>query len=489
MGFLSDLFGQKKQKSSASSFDERKMMARMETAGLSVEARLFYAEQFDKDKPTINFDASHRRLFEDTDDAAMAFRVCRPYMEARPLTALCLKGFRSEEQAVLGAMNIQTEELQIENCRLKASDWASLPESLRKGGVRKLVLNDIEKTEKPETKEEEHLFLGDLPVDRLEELTLYDCELRDEDFSALAAKVASSSLTKLNLGQNHARGEGVVDMIKALPDSLKEFSLEGTPIGKRYCGEEMIQALADKVKTMPNLETLTLSDCDMGPEDVGILMPALPPNLRTLDLGNNRFFCDDAALKTVTEHLNHPLCRVSTTYADTYWASEFSPEVRAEFKQAEESNRTAALLKTQKQKAAEIARVKGEPTPEEKIAAAKPEELKSMLHTALRGGVIEVVFDRMKETGLVLTAADLNTAEDGKTFVQACIDAKKVCELMQPELYNNAKDYQGVYNALPEAGKAAFDGKDGRPNFTKMKNQVMANAVKAAVARKMKEGR
>ena len=41
MGFLNDLFGSKKRKASGSSFDERKMTARMEGAGLSVETRLF----------------------------------------------------------------------------------------------------------------------------------------------------------------------------------------------------------------------------------------------------------------------------------------------------------------------------------------------------------------------------------------------------------------------------------------------------------------
>lgn len=489
MGFLNDLFGSKERKASGSFSDERKMMARMEGAGLSVEARLFYAEQFDKEKPALVFNGANRQLFNDDDEAAAAFRICRPFIESRPLASLSLKGLYSEEQAIMGAMDIRAEELRIENCRLQASDWKHFPENLRNGGVCKLTLAAIQKVENPKTEKEEHLFLEALPVDQLKEFTFYDCELRDSEFSALAVKVASSSLTKLNLGANYARGEGVVNMIKALPVSLKELSLEKTPIGKRYCGEEMIQALADKVKTMPNLETLTLTDCDLGPEDVNILMPVLPPSLRTFDISNNRFFCDDAALKTVTGHLNHPLCRVTATYADTYWASHFSPEVKAEFKQAEENNRAAVLLKVQKEKAVKIARTKGEPTPEEKIAAANPEELKGMLHMALHSGVIEAAFDRMKKTGIVLTAADLNTAEDGKTFVQACIDAKKIHELMQPELYNSARDYQGVYNALPETVKTAFDGKDGRPNFMKMKNQVMANAVKAAVSQKMKTGR
>ncbi len=489
MGFLNDLFSSKKRNASGLFFDERKMMARMEDAGLSAEARLFYAEQFDKEKPAVTFDGFNRSLFSDSDETAMAFRVCRPYMEGRPLAALHMKGFYSEEKAVMGVMDIQAEELNIEKCRLRISDWEHLPENIRKGGVRKLILNDIQKIERPGTKKEEHPFLEDLPVDRLEELTLYDCMLRDGDFSALSDKIASSSLTKLNLGRNYARDKGVIDMIKALPDTLKEFSLEKTPIGERCGGQEIIRALADKVKTMPGLETLTLSDCELGPKDIDVLMPVLPPNLKTFDISSNRFISDDSALKTVTEHLKHPLCCVLTTYADTYWAAHFSPEVKAEFEQAEENNRSAALLKAQRQKAAEIARTKGEPTPEEKIAAAKPEELKKMLHTALRGGVIEAAFDRMKETGTVLTAADLNAVEDGKTFVQACIDAKKIHELMQPELYGSAKDYQGIYNALPEAGKAAFDGKDGRPNFMKMKNQVMANVVKAAVSRKMKEGR
>lgn len=489
MGFLNDLFGSKKRKASGSSFDERKMTARMEGAGLSVETRLFYAEQFDKEKPAITFDGLNRKFFSDADEAAMALRICRPFIESRPLASLSLKGLYSEEQAIMGAMDIHAEEVRIENCHLQASDWKHFPENLRNGGVRKLILEDIQKVEDPETKNEEHLFLEALPVDRLEELTFYDSELRDADFSALAAKIASSSLTKLNLGRNYARDEGLIDVIKALPDSLNEFNLERTPIGERCGGQAIIQALADRVKTMPNLETLTLSECELGPNDINVLMPVLPPTLKTFDIGNNRLINGDDALKTVTEHLRHPLCRVTTTYADTYWASHFSPEVKAEFKQAEENNRTAALLKVQKEKAVEIARAKGEPTPEEKIAAARPEELKGMLHMALRGGVIEVAFDRMKKTGMVLTADDLNGAQDGKTFVQACIDAKKIHELMQPELYNNAKEYQGVYNALPETGKAAFDGKDGRPNFMKMKNQVMSTAVKAAMAQKIRKAR
>ena len=56
--------------------------------------------------------------------------------------------------------------------------------------------------------------------------------------------------------------------------------------------------------------------------------------------------------------------------------------------------------------------------------------------------------------------------------------------LMRPEVYGNAKDYQSAYDSLPETEKKMFDGRDGRPSFLKMKNQVMAAAVKKALAGK-----
>lgn len=105
-------------------------------------------------------------------------------------------------------------------------------------------------------------------------------------------------------------------------------------------------------------------------------------------------------------------------------------------------------------------------------------------------GVAFVRFRPVERAGGTLTEKDLKSENDkGETFVQACFKMKQVETLMRPDVYGNAKDYQAAYDALPEAGKKGLDGCDGRPGFLKMKNQIMAAAVKKALAGKTAAGR
>ena len=218
--------------------------------------------------------------------------------------------------------------------------------------------------------------------------------------------------------------------------------------------------------------------------ELKILMPKLPPTLKVFNLADD-IRMDDEALNVLIDHLRNPNCHITETNASTVFARDFSEDLKRQLKEAEESNAAVSLIDIQKQKADEIAKAKGEKPLSERIKEADAKTVKTFLHSAVQNGLLTETFNRMTEMGVTLNAQDLNsTNKDGETFVQSCIKMKQVETLMRPEMYGNAKDYQNVYNALPDSGKRMFDGQDGRPAFSKMKNQVMASAVKKMVANK-----
>lgn len=473
MGFLASIFGKRK-----TAADKDLIFSELDQSFVMTDKMAAEITQSIINGGRVVFSEAEK----DMHDAAAAFKIARKYLDGRHVRALELHHMESGKNPLFADIDIRADELKLSKTFLSAEDWGRIASCVQKGDIKKLTLKDVDKDTKgahyPPFQNLE-AFVG------LDELTFNDCSLRDVEFSELANRLISkSSLKKLNLGKNYARNSGLNDLFKALPDTLEELNLHQTPMCGKYGGRETLEILADKVEKMPNLKVLDLSDCDLDADDLRLLMPKLPPSLKVFNLKDDHRMTDEG-LKVVIEKLKAPNCNITETNAANFWARSISADLKEELKQAEQANAAASMAVIQRQKAAKIAEAKGEKPLNERIREADAAAVKTLLHPAVQTGLLPDVFDRMKALNVTLTEKDLNAKNDkGETFVQACIKMKQVETLMRPEAYAGAKDYQAVYNSLPDAGKKMFDGKDGRPAFVKMKNQLMANAVKKAVSAK-----
>lgn len=453
MGFLNDLFRGKKENT------VYEALSRVHT---SEEARNFYSQKLEKTDAPLTFNAKDTKLFGNSEEASDTFRACLPLISGKPFPSVEISYFDSADapsSLMQKNMNLQMKELRFSDCRLSPKDWGYLAAGLKNSGVKKLTFtfmgnNDL-------------AFLKDLPIENLEKLTISNCGLSGGDLASMAPKIAASSLKSLDLQGNNPQGHGLKDLINALPPSLTDLNLSEITLGV----SEM-RLLADKVKTMPNLKSVFLSECRMGSSSLDILLPALPPSVTLFDISDNML--DEDALKKLTGHLKNPGCFISDTYASGQDGMDIPDSAAEELRQAEDDNRKACFLHKEQEKALET---------------FKKSEFKNPLHKAVITGTIDTVFETMIKDGKTLTSADLQSVEHGKTFVETCVIKGRTNALMQPKLYADAKDYQNVYDALPEMEKAEFDGKDGRPSFVKMKNQIMSTAVKAAMAQKFRKAR
>ncbi len=473
MGILSAVFGRKKSENTSTDryklYDALKTYARIES---SIADRI--SKSIEEGGDVVFSDAERGA------DASEAFRISKDFLNGKPLKSLTLDYIHEKDPLIFGT-DIRAEKLIINRTYLAEEDWDKIAGFIEKGNIKSLTVSDVDKDDKNPYPPFKHLK----SMQGLEELCFEDCSLRDSDFTTLATELVSkSALKKLTLPQNFARGNGLNDIIRALPDTIEEFGLRRTPLCAKYGAKETLEVLADKVEKMPNLKVLDLSDCDLDADSLKILMPKLPPTLKVFNLADD-IRMDNEALTVLIDHLRNPNCHVTETNASTVFASDFFEDLKRQLKEAEESNAAVSLIDIQKQKADEIAKAKGEKTLSERIKEADAKTVKTFLHAAVQNGLLTETFNRMAEMGVTLNTQDLNaTNKDGETFVQSCIKMKQVETLMRPEMYGNAKDYQNVYNALPDSGKRMFDGQNGRPAFSKMKNQVMANAVKKMVANK-----
>ena len=476
MGFLASIFGGKREKN-----PEEKLRSDLFGAlcapypsVISVDSALTIATEASKGGNVVFSDADRG-----TDDGAKAFKIAKPYLSGLKMQSLTLDYLDVDKTPLLKEMDLQTDKLVVSRTDLCAQDWAEIQKNIASGGIKSLEVKQLYKDSvRPYAP-----FNTLEGYSGLESLTFRTCCLRDDDITRLANEtVAKSSLKRLDVSDNYARDKGLINLINALPDTIEEFSLSETPLRRET---DIVQALADKVEKMPNLKVLDLSGCDLGAQELKILMPKLPFSLKTCNLGE---VADGEGMEVVLENLRRPDCNVSETNARVWFYGEKEQELKrleAQVRQAESDNAQASMAGVQKQKADQIAKAKGMKTPEERLAEADVDTIKTMLHTAVRTGLLDVAFDRLSALGGTLTEKDLNATDDkGETFVQACVKMKRVQTLMRTDVYGNAKDYQAAYNALPAAGKQMFDGRNGRPSFLKLKNQVMAAAVKKAVANK-----
>lgn len=430
---------------------------------------------------------------------------CRKTIEAlapafaeKRMTSVLLWGAYFPDVDFLPESLMNTDSLSLKAATLSAKDLAVCADGMDKFAVSELSV----------TGTRARAFDGGLHplADRLAEsekaqaaltsLSLPLCELTDKGAKRLTDDILPSlkHLKKLDLTQV-SFADGVLNkVVAALPENLEDLSLKNA----MKTGDEQTQSLlAEKLTRMTALKKLSLSETnDWKARDVPALIEAMPPSVREIDLSKNFISKKDIARivsvlpdslrilnlsetelfreeeELLLEKMEKPGALLHGTHlvsADSEKA--FPTEFGQRFLKAEDINAdNAAFAET----------LNGKTAAQAFQAAADP---KDGLHAAVYAGLTGHAVEKLKAAGISLTAEDWTTPNAiGQTLGEASVKRGLTATLMNPALYANAKTFQAAYNALPDAGKAQLDGKDGRPSFIRMKNQMMLAAVRNATA-------
>ena len=97
---------------------------------------------------------------------------------------------------------------------------------------------------------------------------------------------------------------------------------------------------------------------------------------------------------------------------------------------------------------------------------------------ALENGFIEQALNRRPPLS---SAVCLKEEKDGVSLLSAAIRAERLDTLFSSKNWNNAKEFAAAWDHVPPEHRWQLDGKDGRPSFPKIKNEVMKKAVLSAV--------
>ena len=319
-------------------------------------------------------------------------------------------------------------------------------------------------------------FLNDK---KIESLTY---SVSDDGMDGFLEKLGETKLKKFDMSYSDAREKGLSLAFSRLPPTLEALGTECNIIGEGA----VLDALCAGIRPL-RLKELNLQCCSLTNTSLEKLIEAFPPELESLNIGNNTNITDKSG-NLLLKRLKRPDCIIRKLDIDGMFG--MSKGLQKELREAAQDNNDRYMQKLQCQKAEQIAKTKEGLRIKIAVKNASKENIKSLLHDALEYGAADAVFDKMRETGAVLTLKDaLATNKDGKTLLEACRDMGKLPQLMAPEMFGNVKDFKEVFDALSEKDKRLYDGKDGRPTLQQAKNKIMAEAVRRSLGRPSGKGR
>lgn len=307
--------------------------------------------------------------------------------------------------------------------------------------------------------------------------------LGDEELKSIAAFLPVSGIETLAVGRNGGSGaDGLTEIIAALPPTTKEIDFSGNALSDRA-----VDALCARIPDLANLKSVSLQECGLTSEHLARLVPALPDGVYRFSAAANPAATDEG-IAPLVERMRQPGCGIySAGLSDE---TTLSPEMKGVIADLEAGNYLSHMEKTQEEKARKISQIKDEKTLEKLLKARAPEEIKALLPNtpAFNSGGINLfdyAMDKLARTGGTLEKEDLLQKDDrGRTVAENLSDEKMFHKVMRADLYKDVKALQGVYDLMTPEDKAGLNDMHGACAFIKVKNQVMAETVKRAVARK-----
>lgn len=417
-----------------------------------------------------------RDFFPDAETADRAFRRLLPEMEGHHFKRLHIENLGSmitDKSLSQGkAPSFTADAICFKWCDIDARDNPDFLNMIAAAGARDVAL-------KQTNIENEHVDLGQFLLDHGIERFTYGGT--DISLARIGRKLKGTGLKKLDISFCEARSGGLLKVLENLPASLEELNVSGIVLNSA----EKSDALYASLNRLKNLKKFEASGCSLGDYSFERMIPHLASGIEYLNLGSNPYVTDKGA-QVLLDWMERPESRVRRLGFEIM--TKVSPDMRARLQQAAEDGENRFMQSRQQEKAAQIARTKeGQRVRKALEDAGRPEEIKALLNDALACGAVERAFEKMKQAGAGLTAEDVRRrGKDGRTFMESCADMGKIPQMMAPDMFRNVKDFQAVFDALPEKEKRIYDGRNGRPTLRKIKNGIMAASVRAALDQKTK---
>ncbi len=415
-------------------------------------------------------------IFPNAETADKAFRRLLPELEGHHFKRLHIENLGSillDKSLSQGkAPAFTADAVSFKWCDIDAWDNPDFINMIAASGARDVSL-------KQTNIENEHVDLGQFLLDQKIERFTYGGT--DISFAKIGEKLKGAGLKKLDISFCEARFGGLIKVLENLPHTLEELNVSGIVINST----EKSDALYSSLDRLKNLKKFEASGCSLGDYSFEQLMPHLAPGIEDLNLGSNPYVTDKGA-QVLLDYMERPDSRVRRLGFEIM--TKVSPEMRGKLRQAAEDGESRFMQNIQQEKAARIARTKeGLRVRKALEDAARPGDIKALLNDALEYGAVERAFEKMKQAGAGLTLEDAHRkGRDGRTFMEACADMGKIPQMMAPDMFRSVKDFQAVFDALPEKEKRIYDGQKGRPTLRKVKNGIMAASVRTALAQKTK---
>ncbi len=334
---------------------------------------------------------------------------------------------------------------------------------------------------------------------KIKELTIDE---EAKPFSSLAAYTflkTATNITKLSLNPHWLYNEDLPVLKNGLPPNLKDFSLSAVETygprigdvtgalpegletlnlnGMRFEQASDITALQKSVGT---LKSLSFKDCTF--QDPAMQAYALAYLLENTPVEQLTIAGTETNLSE--QHINS-MMDVFERHSSMIVKLDF-PGIRLSKKTKERINK---LEETRQKMTGKVSynhsETKPEKSNEETAASRSPEEERkfTLFKEASANGDINKVYDELAKENKTLTAEDYRQKNaEGYRLIDALAYSKQLNKVFAPQHWNNAKDMQTVFDMLSDIHKAQLDGKDGRPNFKVLKNQVMAAAVRQKIS-------
>lgn len=441
--------------------------------GVSDDGAAHYAALFSTDIPfDFVLTPRNREYFKNGDIAGDAFQRLLPEINGRRLSSFFVEdiGHRMKCPDFISgkAVSFNADSVTVR--------WSKIPDDERNGffdmiaetGAKRLNLQQTKITPQDET------FVRFLNDNKIEEFAY---SVTDDGMNGFLEKLNETKLKKLDLSYSDARETGLSLAFKRLPPTLESLVSDCNIISDG----STLDALCAGIRSLP-LKNLTLQCCSLSNTSFDKLLKVLPPELETLNLGNNPNVTDKGA-EALLKHMKRPDVLIRKLGFEGMIG--VSKPLREELQEAAEDNNGRYMQKCQQQKADQIAKTKEGVRIKNAVETASRDDIKGLLHGALQHGAADAALERMRQTGATLTLTDvLQKNAEGQTLLEAYGEMGKLPQLMAPEMFGNVKDFKEVFDALSDKEKRIYDGREGRPSLQQVKNKIMSAAVKRTVMQK-----
>lgn len=379
-----------------------------------------------------------------------------------------------------GRIRVKAECFGLKHYQPGEENLAGLADCIESSGASKLEFTETDISPFAE-KLREGMTAG-----RITQLSVNHCVASEDAIQKMASGIKESSLTRLEMQDiwNKDGRAPLADIIEALPPSVTYLNLDDNQL--RY--EDDQKLLIKKLPDLKALRHLGLAYNDILSGSLRQIAHALPASLETMSLKENADILDMGTLTLINamSTKNRLLHKTSMFERNEYGyiLTRTGEETQQKMREAEEANKVVYMEKVQRDKAAEIAYLQSGKTVEEKLSEAQsPEEVKGLIFEAYAFGNVGDALKRMQEVKATFTPEDLaKENKDGLRVIDILSVTRKIPELMSDKLIAGTKNLTAAYEMLCDTDKKLFDGKNGRPTFLRLKNQIMAAAVRQKIS-------